>query len=203
MAPDFNFQNQGESHHRLPARRRTPAVFHPIRLEKMFSQSDRAFQRRAGCARVGDISAGRARALLTSWLRDQMVRHAVRGRDGVRRAECPLGGGGNRPQTSRPSHPRDTTLQKLTYRKLLVGRTCWRMLAWHSYGWRAGWPVVAQRQRHTGGHSRVVEAGQSARPAELLSGTPTMLACAELAGLKHIVTSRAFLERTRLNADDF
>ena len=35
------------------------------------------------------------------------------------------------------------------------------------------------------------------------SGTPTMLACAELAGLKHIVTSRAFLERARLNVDDF
>jgi len=35
------------------------------------------------------------------------------------------------------------------------------------------------------------------------SGTPTMLACAELAGLKHIITSRAFLERARLNADDF
>jgi acyl-[acyl-carrier-protein]-phospholipid O-acyltransferase/long-chain-fatty-acid--[acyl-carrier-protein] ligase len=30
-----------------------------------------------------------------------------------------------------------------------------------------------------------------------------MLACAELAGLKHIVTSRAFLERARLNVDDF
>jgi acyl-[acyl-carrier-protein]-phospholipid O-acyltransferase/long-chain-fatty-acid--[acyl-carrier-protein] ligase len=35
------------------------------------------------------------------------------------------------------------------------------------------------------------------------SGTPTMLACAELAGLKLIVTSRAFLERARLNVDDF
>ena len=35
------------------------------------------------------------------------------------------------------------------------------------------------------------------------SGTHTMLACAELAGLKHIVTSRAFFERARLNVDDF
>jgi acyl-[acyl-carrier-protein]-phospholipid O-acyltransferase/long-chain-fatty-acid--[acyl-carrier-protein] ligase len=30
-----------------------------------------------------------------------------------------------------------------------------------------------------------------------------MLACAELAGLKRIVTSRVFLERTKINADDF
>jgi acyl-[acyl-carrier-protein]-phospholipid O-acyltransferase/long-chain-fatty-acid--[acyl-carrier-protein] ligase len=35
------------------------------------------------------------------------------------------------------------------------------------------------------------------------TGMPTMLACAELAGLKYIVTSRAFLERARLNVDDF
>jgi hypothetical protein len=30
-----------------------------------------------------------------------------------------------------------------------------------------------------------------------------MLACAELAGLKHIITSRAFLERAKINVDDF
>jgi len=35
------------------------------------------------------------------------------------------------------------------------------------------------------------------------SGTPTMLACAELAGLKHIVTSRTFFERAKFKADDF
>jgi acyl-[acyl-carrier-protein]-phospholipid O-acyltransferase/long-chain-fatty-acid--[acyl-carrier-protein] ligase len=35
------------------------------------------------------------------------------------------------------------------------------------------------------------------------SGMPTMLTCAELAGLKHIVTSRVFLERAKLKADDF
>ena len=35
------------------------------------------------------------------------------------------------------------------------------------------------------------------------SGTPTMLTCVELAGMKHIITSRAFLERARLNVDAF
>jgi acyl-[acyl-carrier-protein]-phospholipid O-acyltransferase/long-chain-fatty-acid--[acyl-carrier-protein] ligase len=35
------------------------------------------------------------------------------------------------------------------------------------------------------------------------SGIPTMLACTELAGLKHLVTSRVFLERARLNVDAF
>jgi acyl-[acyl-carrier-protein]-phospholipid O-acyltransferase/long-chain-fatty-acid--[acyl-carrier-protein] ligase len=32
------------------------------------------------------------------------------------------------------------------------------------------------------------------------SGVPTMLNCAQLAGLKHIVTSRQFLEKARLKA---
>src|SRR6266480_3888008 len=36
----------------------------------------------------------------------------------------------------------------------------------------------------------------------ILGATP-MLACAQLAGLKRIVTSRAFLERARLNIDPF
>jgi acyl-[acyl-carrier-protein]-phospholipid O-acyltransferase/long-chain-fatty-acid--[acyl-carrier-protein] ligase len=35
------------------------------------------------------------------------------------------------------------------------------------------------------------------------SGIPTMLACVELAGLKHIITSHTFLERAKLNVDDF
>ncbi|MBI5773923.1 MAG: AMP-binding protein [Verrucomicrobia bacterium] len=35
------------------------------------------------------------------------------------------------------------------------------------------------------------------------TGTPTMLACAELAGVKHIITSRTFLERAKLKAEPF
>src|SRR5207237_7361747 len=35
------------------------------------------------------------------------------------------------------------------------------------------------------------------------TGAVTMLACAQLAGLKRIITSRVFLERTKLNVDSF
>jgi len=130
---------------------------------------------------LGDISTGRARARLTGWLRDQMVRQQFEvemafGAQNVLSAVA---------ETARqhPGHVilEDATLQKLTYRKLMVGAD---VLAHALRGtvseWRACWPVVAQCQCHTGGHPRVMESGQSARPAELLLGTPTMLACAEL-----------------------
>jgi acyl-[acyl-carrier-protein]-phospholipid O-acyltransferase/long-chain-fatty-acid--[acyl-carrier-protein] ligase len=45
--------------------------------------------------------------------------------------------------------------------------------------------------------------GQAPAMLNFSSGMPTMLACAELAGLKHLITSRAFLERARLSGDAF
>lgn len=99
----------------------------------------------------------------------------------------------------------DSTLQTLTYRKLMVGAS-----------------VLADALRGgvAGGGERVglLLPNVNATPVVLLAlwslgkvpamlnfsaGTSTMLACAELAGLKHIVTSRAFLERAKLAADDF
>ena len=35
------------------------------------------------------------------------------------------------------------------------------------------------------------------------TGTPTMLTCTELAGLKHIITSRAFIQRAKLESEPF
>jgi acyl-[acyl-carrier-protein]-phospholipid O-acyltransferase/long-chain-fatty-acid--[acyl-carrier-protein] ligase len=98
----------------------------------------------------------------------------------------------------------DATQQVLTYRKLMVGAE-----------------VMAQALRGTvlgGERVGLLLPNVNATPVAILalwslgkvpamlnfsSGTPTMLACAELAGLKHIVTSRAFLERTKINVDDF
>ena len=137
----------------------------------MFSQSDRAFQRPADCARVGR-NQHRPRAGAA----DQLAPRpdgaaAVRGRDGFRRAECPLGGGGDRPQTSRPCHPRrrDAADADLSEADGGGGRAG-ACLARRGCGRRTGWPVAAQCQCHTGGHPRVVEPGQSARRAELLLG---------------------------------
>jgi len=153
---------------------------------------------------LGDVSTGRARALLAGWLRDQMVKQqfASEMKYGAPNVLAAVA------ETARkfPSHVilEDATLKPLTYRKVMVGVD-----------------VLAEALR-----SRVAGAGRvglllpnvNATPVAILalwwlgkvpallnfsSGIPTMLACAELAGLKHIITSRLFIERARLNVDAF
>jgi acyl-[acyl-carrier-protein]-phospholipid O-acyltransferase / long-chain-fatty-acid--[acyl-carrier-protein] ligase len=153
---------------------------------------------------LGEISTGSARTRLTGWLRDQMVRQQFEvemafGAQNVLAAVA---------ETARQYPSRvileDATMQKLTCRKLMVG---------------AGVLAHALRGAVTGGERvGLLLPNVNATPVAILalwslgkvpamlnfsSGTSTMLACAELAGLKHIVTSRAFLERAKLNADDF
>jgi acyl-[acyl-carrier-protein]-phospholipid O-acyltransferase / long-chain-fatty-acid--[acyl-carrier-protein] ligase len=153
---------------------------------------------------LGDVRTGRARTLLTNWLRDQMVRQQFQiemefGPQNVLSAVAEAA-------RERPGQLvlEDATLQKLTSRKLMVGAD-----------------VLAQALRdHVSGGDRIglLLPNVNATPVVILalwslgkvpamlnfsSGMPTMLACAELAGLKQIVTSRAFLERSRLKVDDF
>lgn len=153
---------------------------------------------------LGDISAGRARARLTGWLRDQMVRQQFE-------VEMTFG-----PQNvlsavaeSARKHPghvilEDATQQALTYRKLMVGAD---LLAHALRGTVTGGERVGLLMPNVNATPVVVLAlwslGKVPAILNFSSGTSTMLACAELAGLKHIITSRAFLERARLNVDDF
>jgi len=153
---------------------------------------------------LGEISTTRARTLLTNWLRDQMVRQQFElemsfGAQNVLSAVA---------QSAR-EHPgqvilEDATLQTLNYRKLMVGAE-----------------VLAQAMSETvsdGVRVGLLLPNVNATPVVILalwrlgkvpamlnfsSGIPTMLACVELAGLKHIITSRAFLDRARLNLDAF
>jgi len=153
---------------------------------------------------VGEGGISRARALLTNWLRDQMVRQqfAVEMAFGAPNVLAAVA------ETARkhPGHVilEDATLKTLTYRKLMVGAD-----------------VLAQalRSRVSGGERvGLLLPNVNATPVVILalwslgkvpallnfsSGIPTMLACTELAGLKHLITSRAFLERTKLKADAF
>jgi acyl-[acyl-carrier-protein]-phospholipid O-acyltransferase/long-chain-fatty-acid--[acyl-carrier-protein] ligase len=172
--------------------------------KKCFPKVTAHFSAALAAPELGDISAGRARALLTSWLRDQMVRQQFEvemafGAQNVLSAVA---------ETAR-KHPgqvilEDTTLQKLTYRKLMVGAD---VLAHALRGTVTGGERVGLLLPNVNATPVVILAlwslGKVPALLNFSSGTPTMLACAELAGLKHIVTSRAFLERTRLNADDF
>jgi acyl-[acyl-carrier-protein]-phospholipid O-acyltransferase/long-chain-fatty-acid--[acyl-carrier-protein] ligase len=153
---------------------------------------------------AADPGAGRARARLTGWLRDQLVRQQFEVEMAFGAADVLAAVAETARQQPGFIILEDTTFQTLTYRKLMLG---------------AG--VLAEGLRDTvgdGARIGVLLPNVNATPVTILAlwslgkvpallnysaGTPTMLACAELAGLKHLITSRAFLERARLNAGDF
>jgi acyl-[acyl-carrier-protein]-phospholipid O-acyltransferase/long-chain-fatty-acid--[acyl-carrier-protein] ligase len=173
--------------------------------KKYFPKVTAHFSATLAAPELGDnVSTGRARARLTSWLRDQMVRQQFE----VEMAFGPQNVLSAVAETARklPGHIilEDTTLQTLTYRKLMVGAD---VLAHALRGTVTGGERVGLLMPNVNATPVVILAlwrlGKVPAVLNFSSGTPTMLACAELAGLKHIVTSRAFLERARLNVDDF
>ena len=157
-----------------------------------------------GLPKLDNIRIYRARTLLTNWLRDQMVRQQFD-------VEMAFGAPNVLTAVAESARPlscqiilEDATQQTLTYRQLMVEAD-----------------VLAQALRDTvTGDERVglLLPNVNATPVVLLAlwwlgkvpavlnysaGVSTMQACAELAGLKHIVTSRAFLERNKLTVDSF
>jgi len=153
---------------------------------------------------LGEVSTGRARALLTSWLRDQLVRQQFEvgmkfGAQNVLAAVV---------ETARQYPDRlileDATLQPLTFRKLMVGAD---VLAQALRGAVAGGERVGLLLPNINATPVTILAlwrlGKVPALLNFSTGMPTMLACTELAGLKHIVTSRIFLERARLDVDAF
>jgi acyl-[acyl-carrier-protein]-phospholipid O-acyltransferase/long-chain-fatty-acid--[acyl-carrier-protein] ligase len=152
-----------------------------------------------------NVSTTRARALLTTWLRDQMVRQQleVEMSHGPRHLlEAVVHAGRQRPGFC---VLRDTTQQGLTYRRLLVGA---ELLA---QAWRA---LLPGNSRRIG----VLLPNVNATPVTLLSlwaadrvpallnfstGTSVMLRCCELAGIREIITSRLFLERAKIDPEEF
>ena len=148
------------------------------------------------------LSTMRARQKLTRWLYDIMARQQF----DLEMAACPDNVLGAIVATarSRPSAVvlQDATRKELSYRRLLAGTAA---LA-------ARWQALLP----DGGSRRValLLPNTNAMPVALMSlwaanqvpailnfstGVPTMLACAQLAEVKHIITSRLFLERARLN----
>ncbi|MFZ0829322.1 MAG: AMP-binding protein [Verrucomicrobiia bacterium] len=153
---------------------------------------------------LGDIRTGCARTLLTSWLRDQMVRQQFEvemalSAPNVLSAVAEIA-------RQHPGHIilEDATLQTLTYRKLMAGAD---LLAHALRGPVTGGERVGLLLPNVNATPLVILAlwslGKVPAVLNFSSGTPTLLACAELAGLKHIVTSHTFLERARLKEDDF
>jgi len=147
------------------------------------------------------LSTAQARVRLTTWLYDQML-------DQQLRVEMEFG-----PRTvpeavlamaaRRPGFVimQDFTRQEINYRRLLVGAELLR----------GRWLETLAGEERVG----VLLPNANAMPVTLLSlwlsgkvpavlnyttGPAIMLACARLAGLKTILTSRLFLEKARLNA---
>ncbi len=149
---------------------------------------------------IEHLSATAGRTRLTDWLRDQMVRQHFEtemslGPDTVPEAvvqsalECP-----------RHKILEDVTMQQLTRQRLLIGAD---VLAGH---WRK---KMGQGRERVG----VLLPNVNAMPVVLLSlwlagkvpavlnyttGPSILLACARLAGLKQVITSKAFVLRARL-----
>ena len=147
------------------------------------------------------ISATAARERLTDWLRDQMIsqRFQTEMKFGPTTVpEAILETARRRP---RQVILQDFTLQVLTYRRLLVGADLladqWKMLV-SNPGQRVGvllpnvnaMPVVTLS---------LWAAGKIPAILNYSNGTTILLSCARLAGLKHIITSKAFIQRSKLD----
>jgi acyl-[acyl-carrier-protein]-phospholipid O-acyltransferase / long-chain-fatty-acid--[acyl-carrier-protein] ligase len=152
-----------------------------------------------------NLSTAQARARLTGWLRDQMVEQQFQ-------VEMEFGPGNvlsgiieSARQQPKLKVLEDASNQALTYRKLIVGADA---LA------KPLSRVLSPQAERVG----ILLPNVNALPVSLLSlwklgkvpailnfstGTTTMLACAQLAGFKQIITSRAFLERAKLKVEPF
>ncbi|HKS36308.1 MAG TPA: AMP-binding protein [Verrucomicrobiae bacterium] len=156
--------------------------------------------------KVGHVSTAQARATLTGWLRDRMIdqQFDVAMKHGQSNALSAV------IQTARRRPKQvvmeDATRQALTYRKLLIGVDLmsrqWRQLLGETSSERIGvllpnvnaTPVVLLS---------LWAAGKVPAVLNFSTGMATMLACIEIAGLKIIITSKAFLDRFKLDIDPF
>ncbi len=148
-----------------------------------------------------------ARQRRTTWLRDAMVRQQFD-------TEMAFG-----PRTvlaaiaetaaNRPGFVvlEDYTLTELTYRRLMVGVDVlageW-IRRWGSNEGRVGDHVGVLLPNINGAPVTVLSLWAAGRIPALLNfstGIPIMLQCSQLAGLKQIVTSRAFVEKAKLHLE--
>ena len=154
------------------------------------------------------LSTSQSRALFTRWLRDQMVGQQFRTEMEFGPATVPTAIAEAASDVPGKVILEDATLTRLTYRKLFIGARLMGERIAVACGAPSSGPA----------HIGVLLPNVNATPVVLLAlwqqgkvpavlnystGTATMLACVELAGLKQIVTSRTFLKRAKLDAAPF
>jgi acyl-[acyl-carrier-protein]-phospholipid O-acyltransferase / long-chain-fatty-acid--[acyl-carrier-protein] ligase len=170
---------------------------------------------------TADLSHSEARVQLTQWLRDQMVLQQFEVEQAFGAQNILAAIAGTAGQIPRQVALEDATFSPLTYRRLMIGVD---VLAgeWPSYlGERSkidsvgrGVPAEPRLSERIG----VLLPNVNAMPVTVLSlwaagktptilnfssGVATMLGCAQLAGLTHVITSRTFLERAKLDPTPF
>ncbi|NBR84875.1 MAG: AMP-dependent synthetase [Proteobacteria bacterium] len=154
------------------------------------------------------LSTSQSRALFTRWLRDQMVGQQFNtemdfGPDSIPAAIM-------RAASDEPGKVilEDATQTKLTYRELLIGaQLMGSRIAQATTSAASSPPRIGVLLPNVNATPVVLLAlwqlGKVPAILNYSTGTATMLACTELAGLKHIVTSRAFIKRAKLDAAPF
>jgi acyl-[acyl-carrier-protein]-phospholipid O-acyltransferase/long-chain-fatty-acid--[acyl-carrier-protein] ligase len=153
--------------------------------------------------RLSGVSVTRARGRLTEWLRKQMMKQRFETEMAFGPQTIPEAISSAARQYSQHVVVEDASLQALTYRRLL------RATDILSAQWRA-W--ASDRRERVG----VLLPNVNAYPVVLLSlwsadkvpallnyttGSAILLACARLAGLKRIITSKEFVERLALDLE--
>lgn len=144
------------------------------------------------------------RALLTEWLRDRMVeqQYEVSRRLSPPRVEQAL-------VAMAKNHPakkalEDYRLEPLSYRRVLVGsRLLGGRLDALLRGERRVGILLPNTNATVLGLVGLWACGRTPAMLNYSSGFATILGCCQLAGLRSIVTSAAFLEKVRLNAEHF
>lgn len=154
--------------------------------------------------KITNVSSMVARQKLTNWLRDLMLRQQFE----VEMATGPdtVLGAIAEAASHQPKKIvlEDISFQELTFRKLMVGVD---LLAeqWNLNATIRGSERVGLLLPNVNGMPVSVLSLWAAEKVPAIlnfsTGTPVMLQCAQLAGLKCIITSRQFLEKAKLNLD--
>lgn len=150
------------------------------------------------------LSASKARAVYTRWLWDCMTEHQFRTENEFGPASVPMAIVEAATRDPGKKIIEDVTLNPLTYERFLVGAAA-----------LAG--KLVEPLRESGERVGVMLPNVNALPVTLMAlwrlgkvpavlnysvGVSTLHACGEVAGLRRVITSRVFLKRMKMDADE-
>ncbi len=154
------------------------------------------------------LSTAQSRTLFTRWLRDAMVGQQFRTEMEFGPATVPAAIAETAADVPGKVVLEDATLTQLTYRKLFIAARLLGAKIANAIGATTSSPAPIGVLLPNVNATPVVllalwQHGKVPAVLNYSTGSATMLACVQLAGLKHIVTSRTFLARAKLDATPF